>query len=145
MSIRLAASAPSGGALAGDHGRGGRRGVTLIQHEHLSVIAALAGRDAVDPAVLRRNVCVSGINLLALRDARFRLGSLVLEGTGSCAPCSRMEAPAVLGPGGYGAMRGHGGITACVVEAGAFSVGDPVEFLGLVVAAGAPVQQPLAL
>jgi MOSC domain-containing protein YiiM len=138
-------SAPVGGALVGDHCRGGRRAVTLIQHEHLPVIAALAGRESVDPALLRRNVCVSGINVLALRDARFRLGSLVLEGTGSCAPCSRMNEQAVLGSGGYGSMRGHGGITACVVEAGAFSIGDPVVFLELVAARGAPVQQTLGL
>ncbi|MCE2945775.1 MAG: MOSC domain-containing protein [bacterium] len=138
-------SAREGGALAGDHGGGGRRAVTLIQFEHLPVIAALAGRDTLDPARLRRNVCVSGINLLALRDARFRLGTLVLEGTGSCAPCSRMDEDAVLGCGGYNAMRGHGGITARVVGAGAFSIGDPVVFLGLAAATDAPLQRPLAL
>lgn len=145
LSCCTSASAPAGGVLAGDHARGGRRAVTLIQHEHLAVIAALAGCEAVDPALLRRNVCVSGINLLALRDARFRLGDLVLEGTGICAPCSRMNDPAVLGVGGYGAMRGHGGITARVVEGGAFSIGDPVVFLGLVAEQRAPVQPPLAL
>jgi len=141
----LSTSAAAGGVLAGDHGRGGRRAVTLIQHEHLPVIAALSGRDTVDPALLRRNLCVSGINLLALRDARFRVGGLVLEGTGSCAPCSRMEEAEVLGDGGYNAMRGHGGITACVVEGGSFSIGDAVVFIGLVAAAGGPVQRPLAL
>jgi hypothetical protein len=124
--------------LAGDHARGGRRAVTLIQHEHLPVIAALAGCGTVDPARLRRNICVSGINLLALRDARFRVGSLVLEGTGSCAPCSRMDEAEVLGIGGYNAMRGHGGITACVVEAGMFSIGDPVVFIGLAAARRVP-------
>jgi MOSC domain-containing protein YiiM len=145
MSSCLSASAAEGGALAGDHGRGGRRGVTLIQFEHLPVIGALAGRGLVDPSLLRRNVCVSGINLLALRDARFRLGNLVLEGTGACAPCSRMDEDAVLGRGGYGAMRGHGGITARVVADGEFSIGDPVVFLALAAAPDAPLQRSLAL
>lgn len=134
-----------GGTLEGDHARGGRRAVTLIQHEHLPAIAALAGRASVDPALLRRNVCVSGINLLALRDARFRLGGLLLEGTGPCAPCSRMDEPGVLGSGGFNAMRGHGGITAHVVEGGRVSVGDAVTFIELIAASGAPVQRSLGL
>jgi len=100
------------------------RQVTLLQHEHLAVVAALLKRDRVDPALLRRNVVVSGVNLLALKRGRFRIGGVLLEGTGPCAPCSRMEEN--LGPGGYNAMRGHGGITAAVIEGGDIRVGDVV-------------------
>jgi MOSC domain-containing protein YiiM len=100
----------------------GKRAVTLIQVEHLPVIAALAGRVAVAPELLRRNLVVAGINLLGLRNRRFRMGEAVLEGTGLCAPCSRMEE--ALGHGGYAAVRGHGGITAAVIEAGRVAQGD---------------------
>ena len=114
------------GGLAGDRyaGRDGKRAVTLLQFEHLRVIEALTGCEHLDPTLLRRNLVIAGINLLALRDRPFRIGTAVLLGTGLCAPCSRMEA--LLGPGGYNALRGHGGITARVVESGALSLGDAV-------------------
>ncbi|HKJ94697.1 MAG TPA: MOSC domain-containing protein [Gammaproteobacteria bacterium] len=115
--------------LVGDRyaGRSGKRAVTLIQAEHLPVIAALAGVEGVDPAALRRNLVVSGVNLYALHDRAFRIGEAVLEGTGFCDPCSRMEE--ALGEGGYNTMRGHGGITARVLEAGEIGVGDGVAAL----------------
>ena len=117
--------------IAGDHRTAGRepnpgasRQLTLLQAEHLAVIASLAGVDEVRPEWLRRNVLVRGINLLALKGRRFRIGDVLIEGTGPCHPCSRMEAH--LGSGGYNAMRGHGGITARILERGAIRVGDPV-------------------
>jgi MOSC domain-containing protein YiiM len=110
--------------LEGDHGRAGKRALTLIQAEHLPVIASLSGRAAVAPALVRRNLLVSGINLNALRGTRLALGAAVVEITGPCAPCSRMEA--ALGPGGYNAMRGHGGWCAEVVQPGRVAVGDRV-------------------
>ena len=116
--------------LTGDHAgenSGGKRQVTLIQWEHLSVLARLVGRDAIEPALLRRNLAVSGINLLALRNCTFAIGEVLLAGTGVCAPCSRMEA--ALGAGGLNAMRGHGGITARVVAGGLLRVGDAVRLI----------------
>lgn len=115
--------------LAGDHKGsrpGGKRQVTLIQREHLEAVAKLLGRNAVDPALLRRNLVVSGINLLALHGERFRIGGVLFEGTGLCEPCSRMEE--VLGAGGYNAMRGHGGITARVLAGGVIAVGDALAY-----------------
>jgi len=100
------------------------RQVTLIQHEHLAVIAALAGVTEVDVAALRRNLVVSGINLLALKNARVRVGQALLEIVGPCHPCSRMEE--AVGAGAYAAMRGHGGMTARVLGSGAIVVGDAV-------------------
>jgi len=119
------AEAKTGGGLRGDRyaGGSGKRGVTLIQAEHLPAIAALAGRDIV-PALLRRNVVVSGIPLIALKQRQFRIGDVVFEGTDPCDPCSRMET--ALGEGGYNAMRGHGGLCARIVSGGMFKIGDQV-------------------
>src|SRR5690606_8739396 len=64
-----AVQATAGGGLDGDryNGGSGKRGVTLIQAEHLPVIAALAGHAQLAPAILRRNLVVSGIALVALK------------------------------------------------------------------------------
>lgn len=112
--------------LVGDRysGRSGKRHVTLIQWEHLSVIASLLGRESVAPELLRRNIAVAGINLLALKGKRFRIGTVLLEHTGLCEPCSAMET--TFGAGGYNAIRGHGGITARIIEGGIIRLNDPV-------------------
>ncbi|MEO0918301.1 MAG: MOSC domain-containing protein [Pseudomonadota bacterium] len=110
--------------LVGDHARAGKRAVTLIQAEHLPVIAALSGHAYVGPERLRRNLVVSGLNLLAIRKGPLRIGEAIIDLQGPCPPCSRMEAE--LGPGGYNAMRGHGGWYASVAKPGAISLGDPV-------------------
>ena len=120
------AEATAGKGLSGDRyaSGSGKRGITLIQAEHLPVIAALSGHAEIAPASLRRNVLVSGIPLVALKGRRFRIGQLLLEGTDDCDPCSRMED--ALGPGGYNAMRGMGGLCARILEGGSLRVGDAV-------------------
>lgn len=115
--------------LTGDHtsqGRevSGKRAVTLIQHEHLAVIGAYLRDEAVDPAHLRRNLVVRGINLIALKGRSIKIGTATLAITGPCAPCSRMEE--VLGTGGYSAVRGHGGVTARIIESATIRLGDQV-------------------
>jgi MOSC domain-containing protein YiiM len=118
----------AGYGLSGDHyasKNNGNRQVTLIQAEHLEAVAKLLGKPEVRPEWVRRNLLVSGINLNALRDRRFRIGDTVLEGAGTCDPCSRMEE--ALGAGGYNAMRGHGGIIARIVDGGMIRLGDPVQ------------------
>lgn len=121
------AEAIAGKGLAGDRylGGSGKRGITLVQAEHLPVIAALSGQALVPPSLLRRNVLVSGLPLVALKGRRFRIGEAIFEGTGDCDPCSRMEA--ALGPGGYNAMLGHGGLCARILSSGLIRVGDRVE------------------
>ena len=119
-----------GTGLAGDHFNStlsGKRQVTLIQLEHLNAISSILGVKIIDPKLTRRNIVVSGINLLSLKHQKFRIGSVILETTGICAPCKRMEDN--LGVGGYNAMRGHGGITATVIEEGEIKLGDIVELI----------------
>jgi MOSC domain-containing protein YiiM len=119
--------AEAGKGLVGDHYKtrtNGARQLTLIQAEHLQAIASYLSRDALAPEMLRRNIVVTGINLLALKGKQFRIGGALCEYSGECHPCSRMEES--LGPGGYNAVRGHGGITARIMSGGVIAVGDHV-------------------
>lgn len=137
MQSVLKVQAAPGRGLEGDRygqrprspGASHSREITLFQAEHLATLATWTGHDTIDPALLRRNLVVSGINLLALRspfaDQRcaWHIGDEVLiEITGPCDPCSRMEA--ALGAGGYNALRGLGGLTARILRGGLIRVGD---------------------
>lgn len=116
--------------LIGDHFAGTyskKRQITLIQAEHLQAVASLLGVENVAPGLVRRNIVVQGINLLSFKEKQFKIGNVILETTGLCQPCSRMEIN--LGTGGYNAMRGHGGITAKVVRAGSIAIGNEVAAL----------------
>ena len=44
-----------------------KREVTLFQAEHLPVVAGCLGQSSLDPARLRRNLIISGINLVSMR------------------------------------------------------------------------------
>jgi MOSC domain-containing protein YiiM len=130
--VAVEAAEIGGAGLEGDHGRAGKRAVTLMQGEHLAAVGAFLGRGPVAPEVLRRNIVVEGVNLSALNGWTVAVGDAVLRITGVCAPCSRMEE--ALGPGGYNAVRGHGGWCAEVVTPGRIAVGD-----GVVAVAESPV------
>lgn len=129
MRVVDSAEAVAGKGLRGDRygNASGKRGITLIQAEHLPAIAALVGVESIEPATLRRNVVVAGIPLIALKGRRFRIGEVLCEGTVPGDPCSRMEL--ALGAGGYNAMRGHGGLCARILEGGTFRIGDAVNWI----------------
>ena len=92
--------------------------------EHLPVVSALLDGRTVEPAMTRRNIGVTGINLLSLKDKEFRIGDVILRFTEPCPPCARMNQ--TFGDGGQEAMLGHGGIMACVVQGGVVSLGDQI-------------------
>lgn len=130
MNVLSSVEVTTENGLAGDRyaGQSGKRQVTLIQEEHLEAVAKFLDAEKIDVALTRRNILVSGINLLALKDHQFQIGdSVILETTGHCHPCSRMEEN--FGVGGYNAMRGHGGLTARVIQGGTINVGDKIQLI----------------
>lgn len=117
-------TAVEGKNLNGDRYRGGgNRQVTIIQAEHLTVIGSFLGK-IIRGENVRRNLVVSGINLMSLKGKKFTIGEVQFEYSGECHPCSRMEE--ILGTGGYNAMRGMGGITAKIISSGEIRCGDKV-------------------
>ncbi len=125
------AQALAGLGLEGDHRctktPGSARQVTLISREFIQQIAQHCGYELIDPARLRRNLVVSGINLNALRYQQFQLGEAILEATALCHPCARMEQ--ALGPGGVAAMLGYGGLCCKVIQGGRIQRGDQLMVL----------------
>ena len=119
----------AGRGLSGDHRAqktpGSGRQVTVISREFIGQISHFLGRDHIEPALLRRNLVVSGINLNALRYQRFAIGGALFEAGALCHPCSRMEA--ALGRGGVAAMLGHGGLCCRILRSGEIALGDRVE------------------
>ena len=114
--------------LEGDHRidktPGSGRQVTLISAEFIAQTAHFLGRDEIDPALLRRNLVISGINLHALRHQQFTIGEALFEAGAWCHPCSRMEE--ALGKGGVAAMLGHGGLCCRILRGGTIAIGDEV-------------------
>ena len=109
----------------------GDRNVTLIRQEGLEEVWQKLGKEgSVDPALARRNLVVSGLGpaLKKMKGDQIKIGDqVVLQVTGYCNPCSRMDEN--FGPGGLKAMAGHGGLTAKVVEGGKILVGDRITVL----------------
>lgn len=97
------------------------RQVLLMDRETLEALD-------LKPGEIRENVTVSGLDFTTLEAGR-RVslgGEAVIEVTGPCAPCSRMDE---IRPGLKDTLRGRRGKLAFVVETGSIGVGDPVGVL----------------
>lgn len=118
------ASAALDGGLEGDHGKGGRRGVTLLALEAWREANQALGCDL--PWWTRRaNVLVEGVDLTELHGRHVRLGTLELDVLGETEPCGVMEV-ARSGLHDALAVNGRGGVFGRVRVAGTVRVGDDV-------------------
>jgi MOSC domain len=68
------------------------------------------------PGVLRRNVIVSGVNLMELIGADFELQGVRFHGTAHCKPCYWMDT--AFAPGAEHFLAGRGGLRARILSDG---------------------------
>jgi MOSC domain-containing protein YiiM len=111
------------------HGRpASKRQVLVMELETLD-------RLGVKPGEVRENITTFGVNLqdLATGD-RLRIGEAVLEVTGPCHPCSRMDE---IREGLQDKLRGQRGVLCRVVQEGILRRGDEIE---VVTRAGEEIQ-----
>ena len=104
------------------HGRpGSKRQVSLMDRETL-------GKFGLAPGVVKENMTTEGLDFQALATGNaLRVGSCVLEITGPCNPCARMDE---IRMGLQEELRGQRGWLCRVIEAGVIRRGDRIEVLG---------------
>ena len=102
----------------------GRRQVSLIERTDWNAAMAVVGTDH-HWSVRRANLLVDGFDLPQLPGTRLRIGTVLLEITQECDPCSRMEE---IEPGLKAALTPdwRGGALARVIEGGIIAVGDTI-------------------
>jgi MOSC domain-containing protein YiiM len=109
------------------HGRPGSRQVLLIDSETLEEFRLAPGQ-------VKENITTRGLDLSGLvRGERLAIGDAVLEVTGPCDPCSRMDE---IRTGLQQALQGRRGILCRVVQGGRIRLGD-----GIRVVAAAAAQE----
>lgn len=101
-----------------------------IQHDRETENITLIEAEVVDtegfaPGESRRNITVTGIALNPLVGKRFRVGSVLCEGTELCQPCAKLEAHTQR-PGLARRLVNKAGIRARVLEEGEIHVGDTI-------------------
>ncbi len=119
MSCLSSVMAIEGRGLQGDASIGrNRRQILLIEGETLDGLG-------LKPGDVRENIVVRDFPLSGLTAGTIlRAGEVLLEITGDCTPCDRMDG---VRPGLQAEIRGRRGLLAKAVTGGRIHVGDPVE------------------
>ena len=96
-----------------------KEAVKPVDSVHVSQVSGLTGDHET-----KEHRLVSGLDFSDLENRQIVLGEALIEVTGLCHPCSRMDE--TIGPGGRTALANRGGLTARVVRDGNVRIGDKV-------------------
>jgi len=113
--------------LVGNTDQGGRRQVTLLEHEVWQALMAQVGA-TLPPSVRRANLLLSGVRLVNSRKRVLGIGTCRIRILGETKPCEWMEEAC---PGLQKAMYDTwaAGAFGEVLDDGAIAVGDVVRWL----------------
>jgi len=94
------------------------RQILLVEQETLVALH-------LQPGVVKENITTLGIALMTLkRRQKMWIGSVLLQITRECEPCSRMEE---IRPGLQELLRGRRGMLARVLQGGTINVGETIQ------------------
>ncbi|HEX4665167.1 MAG TPA: MOSC domain-containing protein [Chthoniobacterales bacterium] len=96
--------------------------ITFFSREVFDLLSESFGLTTKSPGVLRRNVIVSGVDLMELIGADFELQGVQFRGTAHCAPCYWMNN--AFAPGAEKFLAGRGGLRARILSDGRIALGD---------------------
>jgi len=97
--------------------------ITFFAREIFDLMTRELGVTTKSPAVLRRNVIVSGIDLMELIGVDFELQGVQFQGTAHCKPCYWMNT--AFAPGAEEFLGAHnGGLRARILTTGRISIGE---------------------
>ena len=125
LPVRVTHAEITGSGIRGDHysKEEGLRQVTLIAHDDLATVAATVGFQGDVHLACRRNILLDTFPAVDLKGKIVGLGDeVLLEITGYCSPCFRMEEN--FGSGAINAFSKKAGWVARVIKTGSISVGD---------------------
>lgn len=95
--------------------------ITFFAREVFDLLAEHFRLTSKSPGVLRRNVLVSGVDLMALIGKDFEIQGVRFSGTAHCKPCYWMNT--AVAPGAEEFLAGRGGLRARILGDGVLEVG----------------------
>ena len=96
--------------------------VTFIDRGTIEAVAERIQDSDLDPAVLRRNIIVSGVDLNELIGRTFEIDGVRFNGSEECSPCVWMNVSA--GEGAMDTMVGRGGLRCRILNTGSLAKGS---------------------
>lgn len=128
--IRISEAQINAKGIEGDHyaKAEGTRQVTIIAADQLAEMSAVIGFHGDAHLACRRNILIDTLPEEDLKGKRIALGNdVILEITGYCTPCSRMEEN--FGKGAIDAFSQRAGWVARVISEGSILTGDFIKFV----------------
>jgi MOSC domain-containing protein YiiM len=128
--IRIIEAKINSTGIEGDHyaKTDGNRQVTIIAEDQLAEMTGIIGFEGDAHLACRRNILVDSLPKENLKGKYIALGEdVILEITGYCTPCNRMEEN--FGNGAIDAFSQRAGWVARVISEGSISTGDIIKFI----------------